>query len=149
MGSRGLMIESRTHNRKVASSSLGPAGIVGGGSECTALSPPSISQLRCPWARHRTHNCSPGTTAKMAAHCSRCVFTVCVCSLLCVCTWMGKCRAQILSMGHHIWLYVTSLSLIGLKSSFIAISYSWLEWAYLWYIYLIVSLLIPRCDHPY
>jgi len=38
-----------------------------------------------------------------------CVFTVCVCSLLCVCTWMGKCRAQILSMGHHTWLYVTSL----------------------------------------
>ncbi len=42
MGSLGLMVESRTHNRKVASSSLGPAGIVGGGSECTALSPPTI-----------------------------------------------------------------------------------------------------------
>ncbi len=33
------MVESQTHNRKVASSSLGPSGIVGGGSECTALSP--------------------------------------------------------------------------------------------------------------
>ncbi len=41
MGSRGL-IESWTYNRKVASSSLGPAGIVGGGSECTAPSPQSI-----------------------------------------------------------------------------------------------------------
>ncbi len=30
-GSRGLMLESRTRGRKVASSSLGPAGIVGGG----------------------------------------------------------------------------------------------------------------------
>ncbi len=38
------MVESRTHNRKVVSSSLGPAGIVGGGSECTALLPPSIQR---------------------------------------------------------------------------------------------------------
>ncbi len=30
--SRGLMLESRTRNPKVAGSSLGPAGIVGGGS---------------------------------------------------------------------------------------------------------------------
>ncbi len=36
------------HNRKVASSSLGPAGIVGGGSDCTALSPPLIPRLRFP-----------------------------------------------------------------------------------------------------
>ncbi len=32
-------LESRTRNRKVVSSSLEPAGIVGGGSECSALSP--------------------------------------------------------------------------------------------------------------
>ncbi len=32
------MVESGTHNRKVASLGLSPAGIVGGGSECTALS---------------------------------------------------------------------------------------------------------------
>ncbi len=38
------MEESRTHNRKAANSNLGPAGIVGGGSECTVLSPPSIPQ---------------------------------------------------------------------------------------------------------
>ncbi len=47
-GSRGLMIiESWTRNTKVASLSLGPAGIVGGG-ECTALSPPSTPRPRCP-----------------------------------------------------------------------------------------------------
>ncbi len=32
------MVKSQTHNRKVVSSSLGPAGIVVGGSECTVLS---------------------------------------------------------------------------------------------------------------
>ncbi len=34
-----------------------------------------------------------------------------VCGHCCVCPlWMGKCRAQILSMGHHTWPYVTSIS---------------------------------------
>ncbi len=62
----------------------------------------------------------------MAAHCSGCVFMVCVCSLLCVCNFDGlhlhlhfkcswvkwvKCRARIPSMGHHTWPYVMSLSL--------------------------------------
>ncbi len=48
----------------------------------------------------------------LSAYCSGCVFTVCVCSLLCVCTLDGlNARAQILSMGHHTWPYVTSLSL--------------------------------------
>ncbi len=37
-GSRGLMVRESDSNPKVASSSLRPAGIVGGGSECTALS---------------------------------------------------------------------------------------------------------------
>ncbi len=100
-------IESRTCNPKVA-------GIVGGGSECPAVSPPSIPRLRWdPWARHRTPNCSPGTAA-LAAHCSGCVFTVCVCVHYCVCAlgWV-KCRAQIPSMGHHTWPHVTSLSLIS------------------------------------
>ncbi len=35
-------VESRTCNRKVLSSSLGLGEIVGGGSECTALAPPSV-----------------------------------------------------------------------------------------------------------
>ncbi len=70
----------------------GPAGIVGGGSECTALSLPSKQWLRWdPWARHRTPNCSPG------AHCSVCVFTVCVCvcSLLtAVCVHLDGLNAE-------------------------------------------------------
>ncbi len=41
-------LESWTRNPKVASSSLGLAGIVGGGSECIALSLSSIPRLRCP-----------------------------------------------------------------------------------------------------
>ncbi len=36
---------------------------------------------------------------------------VCVCVFTAVCgCWMGKCRARISIMGHHTWLYVTSLS---------------------------------------
>ncbi len=51
---------------------------------------------------------SPGAAA-LAAHCSGCVFTVCVCVHYCVCAlgWV-KCRAQIPSMGHHTWPQVTS-----------------------------------------
>ncbi len=66
--------------------------------------------LRCPWARHWTPSFSPGAAALNDCPLLWCVFnfTVCVCSrcvwcsLLCVCTWMGKCRARIQSMGHHI-----------------------------------------------
>ncbi len=51
----------------------------------------------------------------MAAHCSRCV-----CSLLCVCTLdVFFCRAQIQSMGHHTWLYVTTLHFTFKKSTII------------------------------
>ncbi len=81
--------------------------------EWTALSPPSIPWLRCPWARHWTPNCSPGAGA-MAALCSGCVFTVCVFTThCCVCAlgWV-KCRAPISSMGHHTWQYITLLLLL-------------------------------------
>ncbi len=102
-------MESRTRNRKVASSSLGPAGIVGGGSECPAFSLLSIPRLRCPWARHRTPSCSG------------CVFTVCLCVHCCVCVCnldgLNADRTHILSMGHHTWWYVTSLVLICFKLS--------------------------------
>ncbi len=60
-GSRGLMVrESGLVIQRLRVRLSGPAGIVGGESECTALSPPSIPLLRCPWARHRTPNFSPG-----------------------------------------------------------------------------------------
>ncbi len=116
---------SRTHNRKVASSSLGLAGIVGGGSECSALSPPFNTTTEVPLSKapnlqlllgRRTINgcpllrvCVHGVC--VCVHCCVCVHDVCVCSLLVVCTWMGKCRAQIPSMGHLYLAVVTSLSL--------------------------------------
>ncbi len=64
------------------------------------LSPPSIPRLRCPSARHRTPNCSPGAAA-MAAHCSGCVFTT-------VCVHLGGLNAEhkFPSMGHHTWPHV-------------------------------------------
>ncbi len=43
----------------------------------------------------------------MAAHCSGCVFTVCVFTAVCVHLGWDKCRAQIPNMGHHTWSYVT------------------------------------------
>ncbi len=82
------MVESRIHNRKVVSLSLGPAEIVGGGSECTTLSPPSI-----PRRGTLEQGTEPSTAPRapqhlMASLWSGCVFTVCVCSLQCLCTWM-------------------------------------------------------------
>ncbi len=97
-------LESRTRNQKVVSSSFGPAGIVGEGSECTALSPPSIPRRGALEQDTETSTAPPVSQHKSAQGvCSRCVCTMC--------TWMGKCRARILSMGHHSLLYVTSLSL--------------------------------------
>ncbi len=119
-GSWGLMVESRTHNRKVVSSSLGPAGIVVGGSECPALSTPLIPRLRCLWAVHthsseHTHT-EPQTAPRVSQHKwlptapGVCVCVHGVCVHCCVCAlWMGKMQST--SMGYHTWLYVTSLSL--------------------------------------
>ncbi len=53
-------LESWACNLKVAGSVLAPAGIEGGDCEWTALSPPSIPWLRCPWARHRIPQLLPG-----------------------------------------------------------------------------------------
>ncbi len=101
----------------------------------SALSTFNIT-TRCPWARHRTHCpllrvcvhgvCVHGVCVHgVCVHCCvcvcslLCVFTaVCVCVHCCVCVhgvcvhfgWV-KCRARIPSMGHHTWLYVTTLSL--------------------------------------
>ncbi len=93
-GSRGLMVESRTRNRKVVSLSLGPAGIVGGGSECRAFSPSSIPR------RGALEQDTEPTTAPRTPehHCSGCVFTA-----VCVHFKWVKCRAQVLYvMSRHI-----------------------------------------------
>ncbi len=91
----------------VTCSNLGPAGIVGGGSECTALSPPSIPQLGAleqgtgsPTApRAPQHKWLP-TALGMSV--------VCVFTAVCVHFGWVNCRARITSMGHHTWPYVTS-----------------------------------------
>ncbi len=101
-GRPGLMVRESNSQPFVVSSSLRSGRNCRWGSECTALSSPSIPRLRCPWARHRTPNCSPGA-ATLAAHCSGCVFTVCVCSLLCVCTLDG------LNAEHKFRVWVTIL----------------------------------------
>ncbi len=97
------MIQSRTHNRKIASSSLGTSGIVVGESECTSLSPPSIAfkQGTKPLTALRALQYKWLPTAP----------GVCVFTAVCVCTWMGKRRARIPSMGKHTKLYVTFTSL--------------------------------------
>ncbi len=77
----------------------GPAGIEGGDCEWTALSPPSIPWLRCPWARHRTPNCSLGAGA-MAAHCSGCVFTA-------VCVHLDGLNAEDQFRVWVTWQYIT------------------------------------------
>ncbi len=54
----------------------------------------------------------------MAAHCSGCVFTVCVFTThCCVCAlgWV-KCRAPISSMGHHTWQYITLYYTVKIKT---------------------------------
>ncbi len=111
MGS--LKVESRTHNQNVASSSLGPAGIVGEGGGVNvqrSLHPQNHDEVPLSKAPNpqlllgrRSINGCPLLWV--------CVHGVCVFTAGCVCTWMGKYRARISSMGHHTWLYVTSLSL--------------------------------------
>ncbi len=75
------MVESRTHNQKVASSSLRPAVSIGGGSECTALFPPSI-----PRRGALEQVTEPPTAPRAPQHkwLPTAVFTA-----VCVCTWMG------------------------------------------------------------
>ncbi len=99
------MVESRTFNPKVVSSSLGPAGIVGGGGgECTALSPPSIhdevpsSKAPNPRLLPGCHSINDCSLLRVCVHVwcvcvcvcvvcvcvCVCVFTVCVCGCVCV-----------------------------------------------------------------
>ncbi len=93
-----------------------PAGIVGGGSECSALSPPSI-----PWRGALEQATEPPTAPRAPQHkwlptapglCSLCV---CVCVFTAVCVHLGwvNCRAWIRSMSRHFhfftFLYTTVL----------------------------------------
>ncbi len=118
-GARGLELktaglESQTRNPKVASSSLGPAGIVGGGVNVQRSLYPQYHD----WGV--LEQCTePPTPPRAPQHkwlptCPLlwvCVHSVCVFTAVCVHLGWDKCRAQIPSMGHHTWSYVTSLSL--------------------------------------
>ncbi len=102
-------LESRTRNRKVASSSLGPAGIVGGGSEYPALSPPS----EVPLSKALNPRLLPGRRSINGCPLLRvCVHGVCVCSLLCVCTLDG------LNAEHKFRVWVTILGRMSLHFHF-------------------------------
>ncbi len=71
-----------------------------------------------------------------------CVHCVCVFTAVCVYFGWVICRAQILSMGHHTWPYVTSLSLFSLNklnqyfkkafcfySGYLGIILKWVWWS--------------------
>ncbi len=76
---------------------------------CTALSPPSISPLRCPWARHRTPSCSPGATVNDCPLLRVCVHGVCV--HCCVCVHLGWVNAE-----HEFRVWVTILDCMYVAS---------------------------------
>ncbi len=102
------MSESWTRCPKIAGSSLRPAGIVGGGSECTELS----SAFNTTTEVHLNKALNPQMLHTAPGVCSRCVCVcVCVCVFTAVCVHFGwvKCRAQILSMGQLTWPLCTML----------------------------------------
>ncbi len=82
------------------SSSLGPAGIVGGGSECTTLSLPSI-----PRRGALELGTEPATAPQVPQH-KRLPTALGVCSR-CVCVHLGLVNAEELQSGT--WSYVTTL----------------------------------------
>ncbi len=99
-GSRGLMVESRTHNERLGVRVSFRQGFVGGGEGKASTEPPTAPRV----PQHKWLPTAPGV-------CSRCVCVcVCVFTAMCVCTWMGKCRAWIPSMGHfHFQFKITDL----------------------------------------
>ncbi len=95
MLSRGLMVESRTH----------PAVIIGGGSECTALSPPSI-----PWRGALEQGTEPPTAPHRSINdCPLLRVCVCVCVHCCVCA-LGWVNVE-----HEFRVWVTILGCMSLS----------------------------------
>ncbi len=86
-GSRGLKVESWTPNRKVVSSSLGPAGIVGGGSECPVLSLSTFNTMtEVPLSKAPNPQLLPGRRSVNGCPLFQvCVHGVCVCVFTAVC----------------------------------------------------------------
>ncbi len=98
-------LESWTRNPKVASSNLGPAEFVGGGCELTALSSTFNTMTEVPLSKAPNPQLLPGHSCINGCPLLR------VCDCVCVHFGWVKCRAQIPSMGHHTWPFVTLLSL--------------------------------------
>ncbi len=93
------MVESRTRNWKFAGSSLGPAGIIGGGSECTVLSSTlntttkvrPLSKAQNPQLLSGRHSINGCPLLRVGVH----GVCVCVCLLLCVCTLNAEHKFQV------------------------------------------------------
>ncbi len=115
-----VCLESRTCNPKVESSSLGPAGIVGGGSECTALSQPQCHD----WGALE-QGTEPPTAPRASQHkwlpTAVCVHGVCVC--VCVCSlWMvymqsmnSEYGSPYLAVCHVTFIYCCFFLSVGLS----------------------------------
>ncbi len=102
-GGCGLMVRVGLVIQRSRVRVSGPVGIVGGWGE----------QGTEPWApQHKWLPTVPGVCSRCVCVC---VFTVCVFTAVCVHFGWVKCRAQVPSMGHHTWSYVTSLSLFTFK----------------------------------
>ncbi len=69
------------------------------------VSPPSIPLTEVPLSKAPNLQLLPGCRSINGCP----LLPVCVHCWVCA-HWMGKCRARMQSLGHHIWLYVTSLS---------------------------------------
>ncbi len=107
-------LESRTRNPKVVSSSLRSGRNCRWGEWMYSALSSFNTTTEVPLSKAPNPQLLPGRRSingcpllRVCVH-GVCVFTVCVCSR-CVCVHFGwvKCRAQIPSMGHHTWPYVT------------------------------------------
>ncbi len=110
-----LWLESWTRNPKVMGLSLGTGRNSRWGSEFTALSSIFNTMTEVPLSKAPNPQLLPGCHSINGCPLLRvCVHGVCVFTAVCVCVHFGwvNCRAQIPSMGHHTWPYVTSLSLL-------------------------------------
>ncbi len=81
---------------------------MGGGSECTALSPPSIVTTEVPLSKAPNHQLLPRRRSINGCPLLRVwVHGVCVFTAVCVHLGWVKCRAQIPRMRLHTWLHLT------------------------------------------
>ncbi len=88
-GNRGLMVENRTRNRKVVSSSLRSGRDCWWGEWMYSALSTFNTTTRCPWSRHRTEQLLPRCGSIGCPLLRVCVHRVCVC--VCVCVFTAVC----------------------------------------------------------